>query len=272
MHTNFVSHVAEMAMASETSLDFYQGFVETARRFVAADAGGIISVQATGAGDVASNLDDPLSFGDAVTRLVTEVTPEEVAIALSHSTMRSDVMFSGSRRDELHMFREYMRTRGLTVGVFRLWTTSNALHFYAFAPPRSTDFERFASQAVPLLDQAFPVLALAERLFEQAAIEPLTTELSAQFGLTKAEHETLALVIRGLTNPEIAQLQRISPNTVRNRLVAVYRKLGVSTRAEAVFVVSQLGKAGVSVSEDTNAAYRRITGGARTPVWRTAKP
>ena len=45
-------------------------------------------------------------------------------------------------------------------------------------------------------------------------------------------------MIRGLVNREIAAILTVSPNTVRNHLVAVFRKMNVSTRAELVFVAS----------------------------------
>jgi DNA-binding CsgD family transcriptional regulator len=44
------------------------------------------------------------------------------------------------------------------------------------------------------------------------------------------------LVERGLSNREIVAILRRSPNTVRNQLVAIFKKLDVSTRSELVFV------------------------------------
>jgi DNA-binding CsgD family transcriptional regulator len=52
-------------------------------------------------------------------------------------------------------------------------------------------------------------------------------------GLTPRERQILALVARGKTNAEIAELLWISPTTVRKHLENVYAKLGVRTRTAA---------------------------------------
>ena len=48
--------------------------------------------------------------------------------------------------------------------------------------------------------------------------------------LTSAEREVAGLVVRGLTNAEIAAQRGTSVPTVVNQLGAIYRKLGVSGR------------------------------------------
>ncbi len=52
--------------------------------------------------------------------------------------------------------------------------------------------------------------------------------------LSNREIEVLRLAKRGLASPQIAQALHISPGTVRNHLSAIYRKLGVHTRYEAL--------------------------------------
>lgn len=51
--------------------------------------------------------------------------------------------------------------------------------------------------------------------------------------LSPREWDVLALVARGLTNPEIANELHLSENTVRFHLKNIYEKLGVSNRTEA---------------------------------------
>ena len=51
-------------------------------------------------------------------------------------------------------------------------------------------------------------------------------------GLTDAEHAVARDAIAGLSNAEIARRRGSSPRTVANQLAAIYRKLGVSSRAE----------------------------------------
>jgi DNA-binding NarL/FixJ family response regulator len=56
----------------------------------------------------------------------------------------------------------------------------------------------------------------------------------AQWGLSARESETLALLTTGMTNRSIAESLFVSENTVRTHVKAVYRKLGVTTRSQAV--------------------------------------
>ena len=52
--------------------------------------------------------------------------------------------------------------------------------------------------------------------------------------LTSRERRVLALLCEGKTNAQIAANAFISEKTVRNHLSSVYRKLGVSNRAQAI--------------------------------------
>jgi len=57
--------------------------------------------------------------------------------------------------------------------------------------------------------------------------------------LSEREVEVLQLAKRGLPNPQIAQALHISPGTVRNHLSAIYRKLDVHTRYEALQIAAE---------------------------------
>ena len=57
--------------------------------------------------------------------------------------------------------------------------------------------------------------------------------------LTVREREVLALMVRGLTNPQIAQQLAISRSTVKFHIRSILSKLGVSSRTEAVVVAVQ---------------------------------
>jgi NarL family two-component system response regulator LiaR len=56
----------------------------------------------------------------------------------------------------------------------------------------------------------------------------------ANWGLTARESETLALVATGMPNRDMAEALFVSENTVRTHLKAVFRKLGVTNRSQAV--------------------------------------
>jgi DNA-binding NarL/FixJ family response regulator len=60
-------------------------------------------------------------------------------------------------------------------------------------------------------------------------------------GLTEREQETLDLVARGLTNPEIAAKLMISVSTVNFHVHNVLDKLGAKTRTEAVVIAAREG-------------------------------
>jgi DNA-binding CsgD family transcriptional regulator len=59
--------------------------------------------------------------------------------------------------------------------------------------------------------------------------------------LTAGELRVLQMLASGATNREIAAHAQISENTVKFHLKNVYGKLGVSSRAAAVFMASRLG-------------------------------
>lgn len=78
--------------------------------------------------------------------------------------------------------------------------------------------ERAAARARPVLEVATPV-------------QPLTPR----------EIEVLALLAEGLGNKEIAARLGITDHTVKTHVAAVFTKLGVSSRAEAVAGAARLG-------------------------------
>jgi DNA-binding NarL/FixJ family response regulator len=60
-------------------------------------------------------------------------------------------------------------------------------------------------------------------------------------GLSERERAVLALMASGATNPEIAGQLHLSKHTVKEHTSAVYRKLGVRNRTEAVQRAQRLG-------------------------------
>lgn len=60
-------------------------------------------------------------------------------------------------------------------------------------------------------------------------------------GLTAREQETLDLVARGLTNPEISDRLKVSVSTVNFHVHNMLDKLGAKTRTEAVVIAAREG-------------------------------
>lgn len=59
--------------------------------------------------------------------------------------------------------------------------------------------------------------------------------------LTDREKQTLSLIAHGFRNNEVARELGIAPSTVASHIKAIYRKLGISSRAEASWHATHLG-------------------------------
>jgi DNA-binding NarL/FixJ family response regulator len=59
--------------------------------------------------------------------------------------------------------------------------------------------------------------------------------------LTQREQQTLSLIARGLRNAEVAAQLGIADSTVASHIKSIYRKLGITSRAEAAWHASRLG-------------------------------
>jgi DNA-binding CsgD family transcriptional regulator len=86
----------------------------------------------------------------------------------------------------------------------------------------------FREPDVALLRQLVPAVAVGQAAWTQpgAGSDPRALDL------TPREQSIAVSVARGMRNVDIAHTLGTSPNTVRNQLVALYRKLELSSRAE----------------------------------------
>jgi two-component system, NarL family, response regulator LiaR len=73
----------------------------------------------------------------------------------------------------------------------------------------------------------------------QALIKPNAEEDSLGKDLTRRELEVLALLAKGLSNPDIAERLVVSRATVKVHISNILSKLGVSNRAEAISLAIQ---------------------------------
>jgi LuxR family transcriptional regulator, maltose regulon positive regulatory protein len=101
-----------------------------------------------------------------------------------------------------------------------------------------------------MLEQARGILAVRPGLGVLAdGVERLESEITAMpeprhgpnSGLTRAELRLLPLLSTHLSFREIGDRLHVSRNTVKTQAISVYRKLGVSSRSEAVAVAEELG-------------------------------
>jgi DNA-binding NarL/FixJ family response regulator len=65
-------------------------------------------------------------------------------------------------------------------------------------------------------------------------IQPDSQEPTPGGDLTSREREVLALLVEGLSNPQIGERLSVSRSTARAHVSNILAKLGVSNRAEAI--------------------------------------
>ncbi len=73
----------------------------------------------------------------------------------------------------------------------------------------------------------------------QALIQPPSEAESMAADLTRREQEVLALLVKGISNPEIAERLVISRSTVKVHISSILSKLGVASRGEAISLAIQ---------------------------------
>ena len=104
---------------------------------------------------------------------------------------------------------------------------------------RAAGASGFVSKDSPAHDVAKAVLAVGrgQTVFAARAEQPSAL-------LSEREREVLELMASGKTNKEIADLLFLSPHTVKEHTSALYRKLRVRNRTEAVRRAERLGLGG----------------------------
>jgi DNA-binding NarL/FixJ family response regulator len=110
--------------------------------------------------------------------------------------------------------------------------------------PRPHRPERSADEAAAELRGDVRAVRLESDAVEAvlgAAGHRVTHRRAGPAGLTAREVEILRLLVRGLSNKQIARQLVISPKTVGNHVEHIYSKIGASTRAQASLFAMQHG-------------------------------
>ena len=91
------------------------------------------------------------------------------------------------------------------------------------------------------LAEGIPALspAIARRIMEHFQLTGPAAE--PEESLTDREKEVLALISRGMRNVDVSEQLSLSGNTVATHIKTIYRKLGISSRAEASWYATMLG-------------------------------
>ncbi len=91
------------------------------------------------------------------------------------------------------------------------------------------------------LAQGIPALtpSIARRIMEHFRYTGPAAD--AEDELTSRETQVLAMIGRGLRNAEVAADMKIAESTVAGYIKTIYRKLGISSRAEAAWHAARMG-------------------------------
>ncbi|HJS79755.1 MAG TPA: response regulator transcription factor [Vitreimonas sp.] len=101
--------------------------------------------------------------------------------------------------------------------------------------PKSMSANEIAGAIRAILEgQIFVPPALGKREPTEAVPRMQTTELNGGEKLTIRQKEVLTELLKGRASKEIARVLNIAEGTVKIHLAAIYRALGVRTRAEAI--------------------------------------
>ena len=96
------------------------------------------------------------------------------------------------------------------------------------------EFVELESRNHILLEHEPAWAAFREAVLDFVGLAPGESVVPGEPGLSRREREVLGLLCTGLCNVEIGRRMFISEKTVRNHLSAIYRKLGVASRAQAI--------------------------------------
>ena len=97
------------------------------------------------------------------------------------------------------------------------------------------------SRQLTQLSMGLPAISpsVARRIMEHFRLTGPVASLDGR--LTERETEVLTLISKGLRNAEVASALNIAETTVAGYIKIVYRKLGISSRAEAAWHANRLG-------------------------------
>jgi DNA-binding CsgD family transcriptional regulator len=228
--------IAEAASSAPHLAAFRQQVLALLGRLLGTESGAMCSTR-DGRTIEASDLsgDAPVLVAE-IPRWFRQLTGAEFQAARQPRTQLDIDILPPARRAGLAMYQEYLVPRGIRQSALRMWTGRRAEHWFAFA--LQTRQARQWARAVEILDRLYPVIALGEELHESCGPDDASRigRWCSYHGLSGTETSVVSAAVRGLRNGEIAHLRGISPYTVRNRLASAFRKLGVSSRSELVYL------------------------------------
>jgi DNA-binding CsgD family transcriptional regulator len=139
-----------------------------------------------------------------------------------------------AERDWLWIVDRRLKCRGLSIDDFNANTRDliDGNEFQASMVLKGTDKRHALLVGFNLV--AGQPLALCTFVDPFKTHAPEASELKALYGLTENESQVTALIAVGLDYKEIAAHRNVAPETIRSYTKSIFRKLGVSSRANVV--------------------------------------
>ncbi|HEV8549398.1 MAG TPA: helix-turn-helix transcriptional regulator [Polyangiaceae bacterium] len=231
--------IAELAIAARSLREFDVDWFAAVERTLGFDTACAVWSGHDGAVSHASALGySEVTLETSFPRYMAELTAAEVAAFTAPAPAVDFEVLGGRRREELTVYRELLVPLGVSCFVTHVWRSRRGV--FGFHLGRTGGSRRFTSREVEHLGALVPCIKLGQALLARPGLlgAKETEWWAAGWCLSRRELEIARLVARGFSNPEIATMLRVSPHTVRNHLVPIFRKADVSTRAELVFAMN----------------------------------
>lgn len=217
-----IAHLISAAHDASSFVEYERRALSILREEVGADVSFIVRAEGLGGGSHGLRADVTRACRTRWPAYRVELTPVFEA-ALSNRGVSVDADVLGDRLAQTRVFSEFIAPHGgrsTLVGVVAFG--GDVIGTLALGRTRGA----FRARDLDRVRTLLPTLSLCE-----AAMRPQGATWAA---LTAREREIVRGLRLGYTNRDIAVSLGTSVNTVRNQMRSVFRKLGATTRAEAV--------------------------------------
>lgn len=231
--------LAEMALGARDLRDFDRAWFEHLRPAIGFEAACSVwtnqhgvTLHAAAVGYSESTLRDRFSL------FMGELTEQEVAGFSSGKPALDLEVVSTRRRQQLTVYRELLIPANVSCFTTSVWHSRWGV--FGFHLARCKGATRFKARQLEKLARLLTGVKVGQALLAADELRSLPDSdwWVQAWQLSARESDVARLAARGLANPEIARLLRVSPHTVRNQLANVFRKAFVGSRAELVFAMN----------------------------------
>jgi DNA-binding CsgD family transcriptional regulator len=232
--------LAELALEAPSREEFRRSSLERVCRATSMDAGAM-NHTAGSAVTVDSHGLSAERLRPSLAAYMNEITREEFSRGLQGGAVFDAQVFTARRRASLGVYTEYLVPGGIFGFCGRMWANRHGCFWITLS--REGRRARYRERDLRMLEAVTPLMMIGEALHQPAPENGGSRDARRRAWvndrrLTPTEYQVVELLERGLTNLEIATVLSRSPNTIRNQLAVVFRKLHVSTRSELVFVLA----------------------------------